>query len=127
MLYIHPPLAIIGHILVFASLYPSFGRNPGRIARAVPFLAWLFVLAGLVSGMVWAQLAWGSYWSWDPKETATLVLFMGVGANAYIYYGGWRNIKSREKALRILSLANCLLVALAILATWFPGGLHSYT
>ncbi len=129
MIYVHPPLAVIGHILVFASLYPSFAGAGGKgWVRHLPFAAWLFVLAGLVSGMVWAQLAWGAYWSWDPKETATLLLFVGVSAHAYVYYGGlkWEQAKNRNKALRILSLINCLLVAAALSVTLLPGSMHSY-
>jgi cytochrome c-type biogenesis protein CcsB len=31
---------------------------------------------GIISGSVWAQRAWGSFWSWDPKETSSLVLWL---------------------------------------------------
>jgi len=36
-------------------------------------LGFVLLTAGLISGAVWANEAWGSYWSWDPKETWALV------------------------------------------------------
>ncbi|MDD5502295.1 MAG: cytochrome c biogenesis protein CcsA [Candidatus Thermoplasmatota archaeon] len=126
MLYIHPLLAVLGHVLVFASLYPSLCRKTGKLGRAIPLISWLFVLSGLVSGMVWAQLAWGAYWSWDPKETATLLLFAGVSAHAHLFYRSHGNPASR-KAILVLSALNCTLALAAVLVTWLAEGLHSYT
>ncbi len=42
-----------------------------RIGLGFPFLT-----LGILSGAVWAEQAWGSYWSWDPKETASLILWL---------------------------------------------------
>ena len=36
----------------------------------------LFTLGGLVFGMIWAYRAWGSYWSWDPKEVWSLITWL---------------------------------------------------
>jgi ABC-type transport system involved in cytochrome c biogenesis permease subunit len=35
--------------------------------------------------MLWAQSAWGSYWSWDPKETMPLLLFLSLSASLVAY------------------------------------------
>ena len=39
-------------------------------------LGFAFLTAGLISGAVWANEAWGSYWSWDPKETWALITWL---------------------------------------------------
>jgi ABC-type transport system involved in cytochrome c biogenesis permease subunit len=57
-------------------------RGPGRAAslalltrRAIRFAFPLLTL-GLLTGAVWAKTAWGEYWSWDPKETWSLVTWL---------------------------------------------------
>ena len=35
-----------------------------------------FLTIGIISGAVWANEAWGSYWSWDPKETWALITWL---------------------------------------------------
>ena len=50
------------------------------------YSAWLLTFLGLLTGMIWAQIAWGNYWSWDPKETMTLLLFLAVSAQLVAYH-----------------------------------------
>ncbi|MBI2252792.1 MAG: c-type cytochrome biogenesis protein CcsB [Armatimonadetes bacterium] len=53
----------------------------------------LFVL-GIISGAIWAQNAWGSYWNWDPKESAALITCFFYAA--YIHarmISGWQGKK----------------------------------
>lgn len=50
--------------------------------------------AMIVSGAVWAQEAWGSYWSWDPIETWSLITWLIYGLYLHLYYTvGWRGKK----------------------------------
>ncbi|MFO7765700.1 MAG: c-type cytochrome biogenesis protein CcsB [Pelovirga sp.] len=50
-----------------------------------------FMTLGLISGAVWANMAWGSYWSWDPKETWALVTwFLYAGLLHGRLTAGWR-------------------------------------
>ncbi len=122
MILIHPPLAIIGYVFIFiftASLL--LNRNP-PVGKANLFgpLAWVFTLLGLLTGMLWAQIAWGSYWSWDPKETLTLLLFLSVSGGLTAHYEGKPRI---SKALSILS---CIFVFLTLSASFVTAGLHSF-
>ena len=39
-------------------------------------LGFPFLTLGIISGAVWANEAWGSYWSWDPKETWALITWL---------------------------------------------------
>jgi cytochrome c-type biogenesis protein CcsB len=82
-----------------------------------------FLTLTIVLGAVWANEAWGTYWSWDPKETASLVTWLIYGAYLHArVVRGWRG--ERAAYLLILGFA-------AVLFTYFGnlffGGLHSYS
>ena len=91
--------------------------------RAVAVGFPLFTLGGLVFGMVWAYKAWGSYWSWDPKEVWSLITWfvfaLYLHTRIVMGWKGWR------------SAAIVILGFLAALFTYFGvnyllSGLHSY-
>ena len=76
----------------------------------------------LILGSLWANIAWGSYWSWDPKETAALVTWIIYGAYLHARVTrGWRG--NRAAWLLVIAFG-------AILFTYFGnlffGGLHAY-
>ena len=57
-------------------------------------LGFPFLTIGIVTGSVWADLCWGTYWSWDPKETWSLVTWLIYGACLHLRHvsglrGGW--------------------------------------
>jgi cytochrome c-type biogenesis protein CcsB len=76
----------------------------------------------LILGSVWAYRAWGTYWQWDPKETAALFTWLLYGVYLHTRtLRGWRGSRS----------AMILLVAFgAVVFTYFGnyifGGLHAY-
>jgi ABC-type transport system involved in cytochrome c biogenesis permease subunit len=57
-----------------------------KFTKLVGILVWLFTFLGLLTGMLWVQLALGSYWSWDPKEITTLTLFLTVSIGQLLYF-----------------------------------------
>ena len=121
MLYIHPPLALAGYVFIFAYAFLLFWRPDKRFR--IEFFgasAWLFTILGLATGMIWAQLAWGSYWSWDPKETMTLVLFISISGSLLAYY------EKQTGAAKALAAASCLLTAATAVTSWLVEGLHSF-
>ena len=76
----------------------------------------------VVLGAVWAQIAWGSYWSWDPKETASLLTWLIYGAYLHARVAhGWRG--KRSAWLQMLGFAA---VMFTFFGNLFFGGLHSY-
>jgi len=122
MLFIHPSLAIAGYTLIFlfTALLLISRYDEKRLTGIIGLAAWLLTFLGLISGMVWAQTAWGSYWSWDPKETSTLLLFVAVSISTSAYY---------ERKLRIskwTSFISCLLVIETTLISFILAGLHSF-
>lgn len=83
-----------------------------------PFLTLVILL-----GAVWADVAWGSYWSWDPKETASLVTWLIYGAYLHArVVRSWR--ESRSAWLLVAGFAATLFTYFGNL---FLGGLHSYS
>ena len=82
-----------------------------------------FLTLTIVLGAVWADVAWGSYWSWDPKETASLVTWLIYGAYLHArVVRGWRG--NRAAWLLVLGFAATLFTYFGNL---FFGGLHSYS
>jgi ABC-type transport system involved in cytochrome c biogenesis permease subunit len=122
MLYIHPPLSIIGYIFIFLFavsllLFKNFEKNTVKYFGVA---AWVFTFLGLLTGMLWAQVAWGSYWSWDPKETMTLFLFISVTAAELVYF------EKRIQLTKWLSLSSSALTIITTLISLIIAGLHSY-
>lgn len=83
----------------------------------------LFTAGALVFGAIWAEAAWGRWWSWDPKETWALVTWL-----AYTAYLHLRLIKRRQSPwLPLLVVAGFLLALFTFLGVNFLlPGLHSY-
>ena len=122
MLYIHPPLAIAGHILIFIFTFFLIikSSNPQNKTKHVGILAWLFTFLGLVTGIIWAQLAWSSFWSWDPKETMTLILFSTFSTSLLFFF------ENRRKTALYFAVISCILVIITILSSFILAGLHSF-
>lgn len=76
----------------------------------------------IVLGSVWANIAWGKYWSWDPKETAALVTWLVYGAylHARVTHG-WKGSRSAW-----LLVAGFFAILFTYFGNLFFGGLHSY-
>jgi cytochrome c-type biogenesis protein CcsB len=82
-----------------------------------------FLTLTIILGAVWADTAWGTYWSWDPKETASLVTWLIYGAYLHArVMRGWRG--NRAAWLLVLGFAATLFTYFGNL---FFGGLHSYS
>jgi cytochrome c-type biogenesis protein CcsB len=78
---------------------------------------------GIISGAVWANQAWGSYWSWDPKESWALITWL-----VFAIYLHSRLIKGWQgKKPAILATIGFFIVWMCYLGVNFLGqGLHSY-
>ena len=76
----------------------------------------------LILGMIWADIAWGRYWGWDPKESAALV--------TWFLYGGYLHARVVRDWRGNRSAWLLIIGFIAVVATYFSnlvlGGLHSY-
>ena len=76
-----------------------------------------------VSGAVWANEAWGSYWSWDPKETWALICWLVYAA--YLHTRLSRGWQGRRPAL--VAVVGLVVIAVCYIGVNLLGiGLHSY-
>ncbi len=83
----------------------------------------VFTLGALVFGAVWAEAAWGAFWSWDPKETWALI--------TWLVYALYLHFRIYRKQRKTASAWFALIGFLSTLFTFFGvnyllGGLHSY-
>jgi len=86
-------------------------------------LGFPFLTIGIISGGIWANEAWGSYWSWDPKETWALITWL-----IFATYLHARIVKGWEgKKAAILGGLGFFVIWICYLGVNFLGkGLHSY-
>ena len=82
-----------------------------------PFMTLLIVL-----GAFWADIAWGSYWSWDPKETASLVTWLLFAG--YLHARLMRGWQGRRAAL--ILIIGFAAVLFTFFGNYIFSGLHSY-
>lgn len=82
IIYIHVPAAIMGSgtwfMMLAASLVWVIRRHhvSALAAKAAAPVGMVFTLIGLFTGAVWGQPMWGTWWEWDPRLTAFLILFL---------------------------------------------------
>jgi cytochrome c-type biogenesis protein CcsB len=101
---------------------PSHDLLEEIISRSLRIGYPLFTIGALFAGAIWAQYAWGSFWSWDPKETGSLVL--------WLYYtlllhqnmrGAWRG-----RTLAVMSIVGLAIAIASFVGNLFFGGMHAY-
>ena len=94
------------------------------LGRLLLYPATMLLAGGIFIGAVWANISWGRYWGWDPKEVWALItlLVCSIGFHAQSL-----PFIARPKAFHIF----CIVAFAAVLFTffgvnWLLGGLHSY-
>ena len=86
-------------------------------------VGFLLLSVGIVSGAVWANEAWGSWWSWDPKETWALICWLVYAA--YLHTRLSRGWQGRRPAL--VAVAGFVVICVCYIGVNLLGiGLHSY-
>ena len=79
--------------------------------------------SGILTGAVWAHFAWGSYWSWDPKETWSLITWIIYALVLHLRITG--GLKGKRIAiLSVVGFASVIMTYFGV--NFFLAGLHSY-
>jgi cytochrome c-type biogenesis protein CcsB len=87
------------------------------------FFGFLWLSLGIITGSVWANSAWGTYWSWDPKETWSLITWLIYAALLHARtIKGWRG--NRVAWLSVLGFGCVLFTYFGV--NFLLSGLHSY-
>ncbi|MBD2592853.1 c-type cytochrome biogenesis protein CcsB [Nostoc spongiaeforme FACHB-130] len=101
----------------------SLADTLDNISYRIIGLGFPLLTIGIIAGGVWANEAWGSYWSWDPKETWALITWLVFAA--YLHARITRGWQGRRPA--ILAASGFVVVWICYLGVNLLGkGLHSY-
>jgi cytochrome c-type biogenesis protein CcsB len=85
-------------------------------------IGFLMLTLGIITGSVWAHSAWGTYWSWDPKETWSLITWLVYASVIHTrLVKGWKG-----KKIAILSIVGFACVLFTYFGVNYLAGLHSY-
>lgn len=101
----------------------SIAQTLDNVSYRIIGLGFPLLTIGIIAGAVWANEAWGSYWSWDPKETWALITWLVFAA--YLHARITRGWQGRRPA--ILAATGFAVVWVCYLGVNLLGkGLHSY-
>ncbi len=105
----------------FLSSLPS--EKIAEVSYKMMIFGFLWLSAGIITGAVWANSAWGTYWSWDPKETWSLITwFVYAFALHAKYTRNWDG--SRMAWMSILGFISVIFTYYGV--NFLLSGLHSY-
>jgi cytochrome c-type biogenesis protein CcsB len=91
-------------------------------AKTISF-GFLFLTVGIISGAVWANSAWGTYWSWDPKETWSLITWFIYAVFLHCrFMRGWKG--QRAAWISVIGFASVIFTYYGV--NFLLSGLHSY-
>jgi len=93
-----------------------------ELSHQMIMFGFLFLSAGIITGAVWANSAWGRYWGWDPKETWSLITWFVYATLIHArFMRGWHG-----KRLAYLSIIGFAAVLFTYFGVNLLPGLHSY-
>ncbi|MCR5017325.1 MAG: cytochrome c biogenesis protein CcsA [Bacteroidales bacterium] len=133
LLWIHVVTIIISYclfalmfILGFVGVFSSAWTERLRDVSLMALYPGVFLLTfGTIIGSVWANISWGNYWSWDPKETWALITILVY--SLALHFGMIKPL-SKPRFFHVYAI----LAFLSVLFTYFGvnfllGGLHAYS
>ena len=105
----------------FLRLIPS-GSVLDELTYQMVIVGFLMLTIGIITGAVWAHTAWGTYWSWDPKETWSLISWLVYAALLHSrMVRGWKG-----RRLAVFSIIGFCCVLFTYFGVNYLPGLHSY-
>jgi cytochrome c-type biogenesis protein CcsB len=121
---------VLDRVVSEVSVTPAFSPQRLTLAETLDNISYRIIglgfpllTIGIIAGAVWANEAWGSYWSWDPKETWAFITWLVFAA--YLHARITRNWQGRRPAL--LAATGFIVVWICYLGVNLLGkGLHSY-
>jgi ABC-type transport system involved in cytochrome c biogenesis permease subunit len=116
-------VAVLGVIGLF--LHAESAQKRLQTISLIVLCPAVFLLAfGTFLGAVWANISWGNYWAWDPKETWALITLL---VYSLALHGGSLKVLQKPRVFHVY----CIIALLSVLITYFGvnlilGGIHSY-
>ncbi|MDD5088820.1 MAG: cytochrome c biogenesis protein CcsA [bacterium] len=118
----------VGHAVLLAGVRSRGEMTPAIAALAkanlrVVQIGTLFLIAGILLGAVWANVSWGRFWGWDPKETWALICWFVYITFLHGRSAGWL----AWRGMAIASVAAFPVVIMTYYGVnYYLSGLHSY-
>ena len=117
-------LAALNGVMGLALPSKKVKENLRDISLLILYPAVFLITFGTFIGAVWANISWGTYWAWDPKETWALITLLVYAA---ALYGSTLKVFRNPVVFHIYTIA----AFLSVLVTYFGvnlllGGMHSY-
>jgi cytochrome c-type biogenesis protein CcsB len=110
------------HAETIPSRLPPLSMLDDLIHKTMVF-GFIWLSAGIITGAIWANSAWGTYWSWDPKETWSLITWFFYAITLHARYTrGWAGM--RIAFLAIFGFVSVLFTYYGV--NFLLSGLHSY-
>ena len=130
LLTLHVTVIMISYALFFfvmlngvaALIVPQRAVAMRRVSLLMLYPAVTLLAAGIVIGALWANISWGNYWSWDPKEVWALITLI-----VYLYPLLQMQEDNRVRGFHLY----CTLAFFSVIVTYFGvnfllGGIHAY-
>jgi ABC-type transport system involved in cytochrome c biogenesis permease subunit len=117
-------VAFVASIYMLATKDPEKSKTADRVTYTSIAVGYpVFTAGALIFGAIWAQQAWGTYWSWDPKETWALITWLVY--TAYLHTRFVAKLRGRVSAvLSIVGFAFTIFTFFGV--NYLLPGLHSY-
>jgi cytochrome c-type biogenesis protein CcsB len=122
-----PPSALSGATVLSGTMRRFIGLIPAtdaldELIYQSAAMGFVFLAIGIMTGSIWAHYAWGAYWSWDPKETWSLITWLVYAVMLHArFVRGWRG-----KRMAVMAVIGFISVLITYLGVNYLPGLHSY-
>ena len=113
-LFVHVGTIMLSYILLVVSI----------IRREVLRPAVFLLTTGIFLGAVWANVSWGTYWSWDPKESWALITLLVYSVPLHTESLPWFRSTRNYRIYSLVALACLLMTYFGV--NFLLGGMHSY-
>ncbi len=95
-----------------------------RNSRLMLYPAEFLLTAGIFIGAVWANVSWGRYWGWDPKEVWALITMLVYAFPLHGSLLGWFRKPSHFNLYTLFAFLSVIITYFGV--NFFLGGMHSY-
>jgi ABC-type transport system involved in cytochrome c biogenesis permease subunit len=117
-------ISLLSVILILFQQNNEAIQNLTSLNQLLLYPALFFMSAGIFIGAIWANVSWGNYWSWDPKEVWALITFMVYGVPFHCDSLSWLSRPKYFHLYMVLAFFTVLMTYFGV--SFFLGGMHSY-
>ncbi|MFP4558930.1 MAG: cytochrome c biogenesis protein [Archaeoglobaceae archaeon] len=129
IVFFHVPAAVTAFLAFTVTLISSIqylrkrSYNWDIISLSSAKAGFFLITAALISGSIWANVAWGTYWNWDPRETTILVLWFAYAAY-FTLRASIESLEEKAKTSSILAIFAYATIPITYLSTRLYASLH---